>query len=897
MQPADARSPGGVSFPTHESPARTRASSPTKPETPSFRSPSTQPQRGTPKLGSRSTSFAIVHESPHKSSVPSPLGPGSTGRRRVVTQSSALPRRSGEREPSGFAGDLFGFGGEDPYLGPDDSAVAEDVQRLLESKANRQRTKDSLTSSQGSPASTVRSQIAPPPPQRPFPSKAQTSPAAVPRSLPTSPSKPQTPQHTLRASTSTEALVFYETPTASSSKTTLDWSGYNPPEQTAPKNHRRTFSLTRKQKPPKKDVTSDTGDEADNFEASLKAIRDRTSEGTWSKVSLAKQELASRYGTFYRFLNDYKRAFNPAEVVRWRARHRSAAPLDGLISTASLPSFASATSDPSLLLSLDDKHKNRFRITSPIVHEWLEAEVNPPGAHDLMPNQKTIRGPPIKNRPRGASLSIQQGLDAGAAVGGSPSDSGRRVSRLSQPGTSLDSLKGPLNAMLAGVGRRDRAEPADYSVAGLSKISAAAKRAFRREQSPTRRPGSTVNSDDESGASQHRKVSYSRPPTPDTRQVDSATDDDARSGKSFGHLAKKSLHNLFGMTRDGDKHSHSHRDKLSEMSALQLSPAGSIDGVGRVTEDPKALRGPYLVPAINFRNAATTRSSQNENNERSISLQYRQKRATIDSLRHEGDGSKRFLESVEDSLREYAKLEKSYGTLFGEGLRVIDDHILGVIDFDPFALPPRTSRKPLASTSWRAAEEVAARIRNQRTTIEAFLAHHDQHLMLHPGPELGESLASLLETLQDLEVEREAIMRTKEQVAQLVPIIDGLYDELAREADAVGMLAAQSYGVKTATHLATSPFEKAAARSLEFLLNWFAGLYRSFMTRKRYILPLIAVSAIIVFGTSGWLHNVVLYLWETMIAFVIVLAIALFASALGTFVVRGGFANAPSFAS
>ncbi|KZV81954.1 hypothetical protein EXIGLDRAFT_359703 [Exidia glandulosa HHB12029] len=279
MPQTDAPPSSSVSFPTQDTPP---PRSPAKDA--AYRAPST----GIPKLGSRSTSFAIVQDSsPHRSSVPSPLGPGGGSRRRVVTQTPTSSTRKGKERENNYAGEIFGgFGlggvGEDLYLGPDDSEVAEDVQRLLTRRENRQRTKDSLTSSTTtSSTSTVRSPATPPPPTlppgRPTPTKAQTSPATVPRSAPTTPSKPPrvpaTSLPSLRPTTSTEALVIYDNPTASSSKTTLDWSGYLPQEQ-SPKKHKRTFSLTRKRKVSKTELqTSDTGGEdADTFEGTCAVI-------------------------------------------------------------------------------------------------------------------------------------------------------------------------------------------------------------------------------------------------------------------------------------------------------------------------------------------------------------------------------------------------------------------------------------------------------------------------------------------------------------------------------------------------------------------------------------------------------------------------------------------------
>ena len=114
-----------VSFPTNERTATGAGSSavPARSQTdvPSAPRKAAVSQRtlgaGPVKHGSRSTSFAMINE-PHMSAIPSPLGPGTSQRRRVVTHSPAIPSRKGkEPESSTFMGDTFSVPGAGQYSG------------------------------------------------------------------------------------------------------------------------------------------------------------------------------------------------------------------------------------------------------------------------------------------------------------------------------------------------------------------------------------------------------------------------------------------------------------------------------------------------------------------------------------------------------------------------------------------------------------------------------------------------------------------------------------------------------------------------------------------------------------------------------------------------------------
>lgn len=249
-----------------------------------------------------------------------------------------------------------------------------------------------------------------------------------------------------------------------------------------------------------------------------------------------------------------------------------------------------------------------------------------------------------------------------------------------------------------------------------------------------------------------------------------------------------------------------------------------------------------------------------------------------------------------DTLREYARLQKDFSDLLGTGGRAIDDQVLAVVDLDPFNLP-RAQRKPLATTSWRAAEEVAARIQAQSRALDACLSQCDRNLMRPPGPELGDGLTELLTALHALEAEREELTRTADELADLEPQIDRLNAELEWEVADVERVVGQSYGIKTSTSVMTSQWESGMARFIEFCLTRAAGSYRYIITHKRVWVPLVAISVIYGFSDTGWGRWVVWYFYTTLITMGLGLVFAFVVVVVIMFIVKGGYSNASSFAS
>lgn len=303
------------------------------------------------------------------------------------------------------------------------------------------------------------------------------------------------------------------------------------------------------------------------------------SPGAYRRRDAVKQELEARYNFLQRFVADYKRPLNPAEIVRWRRRNAPPTSLAGIVSTTSLPSFAAAASDPNILMTFDNDPRHRFRLNSTIIQEWYEAEVIPPASAEMaisssIGSTSTVRGEASLGRRRGASVTLGSTPPAPDL----PAGIQRRQHRLSQPVASLESLKGTLSLMMHSTARKETAD----SNSSLSKV----KRALRLDTAS--RPTSAGNSEEESGASAHRKIVGSRPHTPDLpARAESGTDDDARSGRSLGHIARKSM-GLLGMTTRDDSL------RRAEMSPSLLSPMTSTDAMSKTLEGPPTARSPYL---------------------------------------------------------------------------------------------------------------------------------------------------------------------------------------------------------------------------------------------------------------------------------------------------------------
>lgn len=270
----------------------------------------------------------------------------------------------------------------------------------------------------------------------------------------------------------------------------------------------------------------------------------------------------------------------------------------------------------------------------------------------------------------------------------------------------------------------------------------------------------------------------------------------------------------------------------------------------------------------------------------------------LESLRRENESTKRFLHSVSETMREYARLQKDYSDLLEPGGKAIDDQVLAVIDLDPFHLP-RSHRKPLAGTSWRAADEVAVRIQAQGRALDMCLSMSNQRasLIVPPGPELGHGLTHLLDVLKDLEQERLALNQTADTLASLEPEVERLKGALEYELALVTDSAQRSYGVKASAAATTSQLESGFARFVEVGITLAAMSFKWTITHKRVWVPLLVILGLYAIGDRGWARWVILYAYAAMVTIIVGAIFAFLVIVMLAFVMRGGYSNSSSFAN
>ncbi|KAH7106948.1 hypothetical protein BKA62DRAFT_685590 [Auriculariales sp. MPI-PUGE-AT-0066] len=892
--------PSAVSFPSNDRSvgsgtatsrsAAVRPRSPTDAASTSTKAAQRSLGTGFPRHGSRSTSFAII-EAPHMSSIPSPLNPNTNAPRKRTQTHSVVPSRKGkEPDMSGFTADTFGALGGAQIRHSD---LQREINKLqAQGTSVRSKSKSATMLSPASPRTPVTT--TPPRSNRTLDTRRTGSPATPPRSATSSlkspissPSRRPTLPATPVVHQSSEALVLHEqdiTPHPSSSSLCFDWS--NLPEDPPEKKHRRkllSFSARR----PKKDhqTGSDTGDDADAVEASLKAVRDHASPTTYRRRDALKQEFEARYSILSQFMANEKRGLNLAEIVKWRRQNALPGPLRGIGSTSSLPSFAAAASDPNILMTLDNDPRHKYRLTAAIIQEWFNTEVIPP----LAAAELVISSSIGSNSTVRSSIPITR--KRGANEPNSPVMSHKRLHRQSQPIISMESLKGIVQSAAP------RRETAD-SNSSLSKV----KRALRLDS--TSRPSSAGNSEEESAASTHRKANISRPTTPELpHRADSGTDDDARSGRSLGQIARKGFGTLLGMAYRDDPR------RNPEMSPSLLSPMTSTDAMSKTLDVPSTAqpRSPYLhIKEWQPRNTSR-RNSRTSGDHLRDQLMLRMRDAKERELKlymRERKQTKAFLSNVANSLRDYKQLQAQYRDILGVTSGVLDDTIFNAIDVDPYDPPPaakdnstafqiRSEPKQLATH--RASEDLQLRLDRHKSFTSRLLNSSTACYNLVPSHQLENDLVALLTSVKDLQSEQRQLAVSAQKLQDLQPRVDALWQELVLEVGEVEMVVACSYGIKTrTTALANSRIHSIFGVVAEFILTRVMTLFRHVRWYWKVFLPgaLVFTIALVIWmqwSVFGVLLNLVI---ATLAAVVVVFMVMFF-----RFVWYSGFTGSVSLAS
>lgn len=140
--------------------------------------------------------------------------------------------------------------------------------------------------------------------------------------------------------------------------------------------------------------------------------------------------------------------------------------------------------------------------------------------------------------------------------------------------------------------------------------------------------------------------------------------------------------------------------------------------------------------------------------------------------------TRQILHKVGANIREYETVQKSLATSLGVPYTSIPQEVLDALNHDPCSVVSGTKR----FKSWRAVEDIHGRIVRQRDTLRNFTQTPAGNGIVTPSKSsFVDSIATLTDALQQLEVHRQDIVSKAETVADALVRVKGVHATVKRE--------------------------------------------------------------------------------------------------------------------
>ncbi|CAL1694940.1 unnamed protein product [Somion occarium] len=677
-----------------------------------------------------------------------------------------------------------------------DPRIVEDVQRALRLKARREARvramqnntslrdgssiSDGLTGSSISPHSSPLRSIYPIPPPIVPPPVGLT----IESEVDFSPSVGTVPLHPV--------------PASSNGGATLDWAGFSSEEEKLDK--RWSISIKRKPKDRTPLPNRTIIEKQDTLYADkLARIRAKAKQHTLRKAEITRDQLQRRYAA----LLPSTRSATPPDllsVARWYSKQ------DAVVQAA-LDKSEPLTWLKHLLEKHGRETTSRFpwHLTALIIEEYVRSKTRPDtmetipedsivenlasptsnsvghsenkspssGSWSYTPPRRSLE-PSLSRRktpPDGGQISFEPQVDSGRESIGeehrvSVDRAKRRMDSTSSPRGSINSSifyghwtqnRSPNNSRLhfRELAHRIRRKPYPGSDDGLS---------------------SARNSMSEQSQEEEGYRSHSPRKTPRRRIIqlhsDPGTDEDRRALS-----AELSEAGDVGVSSAGEGPLTAKQQIYSVHSSPQQGDsAGTTSEPTRPTLHRNRKRVSLPSPHQVFEREKEKQQQQaNEEQERK---EYERKSQLLEDTVLQNYRTRQILQRVGANVREYENVQKSLATLLGVPYVQIPQDVLDAFSHDPSSVVSSTKR----FKSWRAVEDIHGRILRQREILRDFVTRTSEQGIQNPSKSFFEdTIASLTQSLDQLELQRQRIVREAETVAEALTRVKVVHGTVKRE--------------------------------------------------------------------------------------------------------------------
>ncbi|KAK7695187.1 hypothetical protein QCA50_002377 [Cerrena zonata] len=160
--------------------------------------------------------------------------------------------------------------------------------------------------------------------------------------------------------------------------------------------------------------------------------------------------------------------------------------------------------------------------------------------------------------------------------------------------------------------------------------------------------------------------------------------------------------------------------------------------------------------------------------------EYDRKNQLLEDLMLQNWRTRQILHKVGGNIKEYENVQKSLAASLGAEYTSIPQEVLDALNHDPCSVVSGTKR----FKSWRAVEDIHGRIVRQRDTLRNFAQTTAGSGITTPTKSsFVDSIATLTDALQQLEVHRQHIVEKAETVAEALVRAKGVHATVKREYD------------------------------------------------------------------------------------------------------------------
>ncbi|KAL6298699.1 hypothetical protein BKA93DRAFT_40151 [Sparassis latifolia] len=224
------------------------------------------------------------------------------------------------------------------------------------------------------------------------------------------------------------------------------------------------------------------------------------------------------------------------------------------------------------------------------------------------------------------------------------------------------------------------------------------------------------------------------------------------------------------------------RDDAEEPTAKR-EDFSAQDVSSSIPKNARCIRKRLSLPSSGLRLLREHEKRQREEvDEENEKREYERKAQILEDTVSHNSRTRRLLQRVATCIREYDSVQSSLSSVLGMPYPKVPHEMLEAFTYDPCAVTGVTR----SLKGWRAVEDIHDRIHRQRKTLRTFgPAFSTDSISSSPGSTprniFDDPIASLMQSLKELEKHRQLIVRQAEKVIETLAGVKNVHSDVKRE--------------------------------------------------------------------------------------------------------------------